>query len=615
MGTSSADPHKLDEYATEGVELVSALRTKVNDVTDALDALSASSSEHLPQYPGLDEMVTDLVDDWAHQDEFVGDVAHGFFEADDGRHESGEVIQVADSTLLSEGEIGYADRDVAIAEAEEMAEELDRLQEEGASAEEMDSFVAMAERGQYDPAFAVTFSEQAGVDGYADATALIRDTYADEGRDLGDAIPQVAVLSTVLTTALDTLPRGENDEYRDASNADLPAGARLGSDFVYDLTRGYEPGDFEGPERPDSHAGLDDLSVLIGLSDPPTEVAIDIAEYRMKPLLEDGNITDSRWHQDGEELAVEDPVVNYATMLARNEDASAGWLSGEGNIELVLDEPGSDCMDDGAALADVVEAALTNDDMHAPPPPGAPSSAEGPLIREELMERAINHMGDQEGEFDIENEHLYGALASGVESNMEFIGDRINDGWELDSDGRNYSHSGTDGFTDTTYFLGEVMGDEDAAERVRAATFDYVESELADLRPGEDGLLPRDEVHGVGRVLGTVMHGDLAAIDEVYDEGVAEAAAKQKLANFATGWIPVIGDANSTSDLVFNVSAGSAFEPPDAGEFADNLEEAERNMDGSVEGLDLAGGRDYDALKAAMYDINAELGGSAYTHG
>jgi hypothetical protein len=242
MGTSSADPHKLDEYATEGVELVSALRTKVNDVTDALDALSASSSEHLPQYPGLDEMLTDLVDDWAHQDEFVGDVAHGFFEADDGRHEVGEVIQVADSTLLAEGEIGYADRDVAIAEAEEMAEELDRLQEEGASAEEMDQFVAMAERGQYDPAFAVMFSEQAGVDGYADATALIRDTYADEGRDLGDAIPQVAVLSTVLTTALDTLPRGENDEYRDSSNADLPAGARLDSDFVYDLTRGYEPG-------------------------------------------------------------------------------------------------------------------------------------------------------------------------------------------------------------------------------------------------------------------------------------------------------------------------------------------------------------------------------------
>jgi hypothetical protein len=612
MGTSSADPHKLDEYATEGVELVSALRTKVNDVTDALEALSASNSEHLPQYPGLDEMLTDLVDDWAHQDEFVGDVAHGFYEADDGRHESGEVIQVADSTLLTEGEIGYADRDVAIAEAEEMAEELDRLQEEGASSEEMDDFVAMAERGQYDPAFAVTFSEQAGVDGYADATALIRDTYADEGRDLGDAIPQVAVLSTVLTTALDTLPRGENDEYRDSSNADLPAGARLDSDFVYDLTRGYEPGDFEGPERPDSHAGLDDLSVLIGLSDPPTDVAIDIAEYRMKPLLEDGNITDSRWHQDDAELAVEDPVVNYATMLARNEDASAGWLSGEGNIELVLDEPGSDCMDDGAALADVVEAALTNDDMHAPPPPGAPSSAEGPLIREELMERAINHMGDQEGEFDIENEHMYGALASGVESNIEFIGERINEGWS--SDGDNYSHSGPDGFSDTTYFLGDVMVDNDAAERIRTATFDYVESELADLPVGEDGLRDRGKVHGAGRILGTVLHGDLAALNEVYEEEKESAAYREKVINFATGWVPYAGDANAVAELTGN-SAGSLLSPPpDEGAYHDSLQEAEEGMDGSVEGLDLHG-RDFDAIKASMSDLRLELGVTEYTHG
>jgi hypothetical protein len=333
-------------------------------------------------------------------------------------------------------------------------------------------------------------------------------------------------------------------------------------------------------------------------------VAIDIAEYRMKPLLEDSNITDSRWHQDHEELAVEDPVVNYATMLARNEDASAGWLNGEGNIELVLDEPGSDCMDDGAALADVVEAALTNDDMHAPPPPGAPSNAEGPLIREALMERAINHMGDPGGDFDLHNEHMYGALASGVESNIEFINERVNDGWALEND--NYQHSGPDGFSDTSQFFAELMVDDDAAERVRTATFDYVTGELADMPVDEDGLRPRGDVHGAGRLMGTVLYGDLAALDEAYDEGVAEAAGQQKLLNFATGWVPVLGDANAVTDLVFNVSAGSLVEPPDTGEFKDSLEAAEQNMDGSVEGLDL-NGRDFDAVKAAIYDLGVEM--------
>jgi hypothetical protein len=590
MGTSSADPHKLDEYATEGVELVSALRTKVNDVTDVLDALGASSSEHLPQYPGLDEMLTDLVDDWAHQDEFVGDVAHGFFAANGGADstEAGTVLEFDNETLLTMGEIGYADRDAAIAAAEEMAEELDRLREPegGVSALEMDVFVAMAGRGQYDSAFAVTFSEQVGVEGYADATAMFEYAYNDrDGREVVDAIPQVGVLSTLLTTALDTVPRGENDEYRDPSNADLPEDARLGSDFVDDLTTGYQPDDTREPgEHPWGHTGPDDLALVIGMSDPPTEVAIQIAEDRMEPFLRPGSeaIVGSNWPE-----GVRDPVVNYATMLARNPDASAGWLHGEGNIELALDTANGgdgtvhEMTDGGAAIADVVEAGLTNDDMQVP--------SEDGLIREELMDRAITYIGEDE-EYSIRNDNMYDALASGVEHNMSVIDDRINSGWSADD--QTYTHGDDQSMAQTENFLTELMGDDSARDRVRDATTSYMQDQLDDLPADTEGAAADGRDHRlneIGRVFGVVSDVDLDLLTEELEQDKSEAATPGRYADYFISWIP--GASNVNDHLaVAEANVGKWIEQglsPDSEEFQDRLRDLMLDQRQEIEGLAL----------------------------
>jgi hypothetical protein len=590
MGTSSADPHKLDEYATEGVELVSALRTKVNDVTDALDALSASGSEHLPRPPALDELLTDLVDDWAHQDEFVGDVAHGFFAANGGADstEAGTVLTFDNETLLTMGEIGYADRDEAIAAAEEMADELDRLQEEGYSAEEMDDFVAMAGRGQYDPAFAVTFSEQVGVEGYVEATAMFESAYAREDRDLTEAIPRVGILSTVLTTALDTIPRGELDgEHRDPSNADLPDGSRLDSGFVDDLTSGYQPDDTDdgSPGTPDPGVpltGLDDLSLLISMSEPPTEVAIEIAENRMEPLIHPGDehTLGSEWPE-----GVRDPLVNYATMLARNEDASAGWLQGEGNIELVLDTPFSDATGGGAALADVVEAGLTNSDMEVP------DDADGGLIREELMNRAITFIGEEGEDFDLPNEHMYDALASGVEENMSVIDRRINEGWS--PDGERYRHDDdNDSMTQTQNFLAELMSDDDARDRVRDAADSYVQDQLDGDLPGDtEGPRADDRDHRLnelGRISGIVGDADIDAISEEFNEDEDKAALTGRVADYIVSLTPG-GKYNDALALAENnvgawIDAGLS---PDSEEFEENLRELLTTSQDEIESLDL----------------------------
>jgi hypothetical protein len=601
MGTSSANPDKLDDYSTNGLELVETLGTKSNAVMEALDALRGSGSRHVPALGDADATLADLVDDWFHLDEFVGDVALGFARADDGEGGTGGVLTIDDGTLASLGEIGYADRDAAIAAAEAAADELTQLQEEGASAEEIDAFIEMTARGMYDPAFAVTFSERAGVDGYADATAMIRAAYINDGRDLDDAIPQVQVLATLLTTALDTRPGIDDAQRHDPSNAALADDARLDAGFVSELTTGYQPDDMGGVgEHPWGYTGADDLSVLLGLSDPPTDVAIDIAENRMKPLIEHGSPAGlSMWHDD-----YRDPVVNYATMLARNDDAAAGWLHREGNLELLLDQAGEDSLDGGAALADVVEAALTNPDMRAPVP-GAPSYVDGGLIREDLMDRAIELVGGGSGDFDIQNEHMYDALASGVEHNMTLIDERINRGWS--PDGENYSHSGSDDLSETVEFLSEVMADDSAADRVRSATFDYVDDELAALPVGDDGLRPRDDVHDSGRMLGSVMEAELAAINEAFEDDQATAANDAKLVNFAVGWVPYLGDANAVAELVGNTTSGSLLsQGPDSEQFRNDLADAEVGMDDSIDGLDIAG-RDMDAIKAAVFDLGTEI--------
>jgi hypothetical protein len=600
MATSSADPDKLDDYSTEGLDLIETLRNKSDAVAEALASLRSAggSSDHVPSTGRVDEDLVDLVEDWFHLDEFVGDVAKGFQEADSGESEGG-IVTVDDGDLIAAGEVGYADRDVAIAAAEEMADELDRMQEEGATAEEMDAWLEMASRGQYDPAFAVTFSEQVGVDGYADATAMFRSAYDGEGRDLDDALGQVGVLSTMLTTALDTLPGIDGDDLHDRSNADLGADDRLNSDFVYDLTRGYQPDEMGGPaDNPWGYTGPDDLSVLIGMSDPPTEVAVDIAEYRMKPYLEDGSPTGSLWHD-----AAADPTVNYATMLGRNEDASALWLHGEGNIELVLDLEGQEMEDGGEAIAGVVEAGLTNTDI-TERVSGAASYVEGGPISEDLMDRAIHHMGGRKGDFDITNEHMFDALASGIEANMGHIDERVNGGWS--PDGEEHSYAGGDEMADVTEFLSEVMADDGAAERVRNATFDYVNGQLGDLPVDEDGDRPRDRVHEAGRMLGVVMEGELAAIGEVFQEDTETATTNQKFVNFVVGYAPYVGDVNGVLDFSKNSLGERIYPAPDPGDFEDDLSEVEGDTTDTLDDLDLSG-RDVDSVKAAMWDVGLEL--------
>jgi hypothetical protein len=530
MATSSANPHKLRRYSEDGLDLVQALRPQATAVDAAVRALQASRSSYIPATQ-VHTQLNDLVRDWYHLDEFVGDVASGFFRADAGGN---GVVSVDDERLARLGQIGFADRDAAIEAARNMAAELARRRREGpGDAASMGWFIDMARRGQYDPAFAVELSRQIGVRGFADVTAMIRRAYSSPGRPISrEGIAAVQVISRTLTTALDTLRNVPAAERRDPDNQYLADDQRLGRDFVRDLTTDYNPGRHATDEPGTTE---NDLSALLRFTDPPTAVAVAIARSRMTPLLSRPHNGGGGWGQYGGE------VSNYAAMLSRNQDAAAQWLREGQNIEQVLQRPGGHDPDGGVALADLVEAGVTHTDRQD---------------RHALMSRAIDHIGRTQT---IETPQMRSALAIGVTRNMDLIDYRVNGiGWHptvgatpagasgdrlrsanaLGLGQPLFAHDGRPELANTGIFLSEVMADGRDAARIRAATLDYAHGE---------GAQATTDGRNLGRLLQITNEAEINAITEDYKNGEDVRDRLAQYADYAAGEvagrIPVAGQA------------------------------------------------------------------------
>lgn len=574
-GTSSANPEKVGTYSTDGLAMVETLRSKANEVAEALGALRGSGSRHVPSLGDADTTLNDLVGDWRHLDEFAGDVASGFRQADGG---PGGVVTMSDADIARVGQVGFADRDEAITAAQDAQRRLDELLRQPpdeVDRAELDALMADIARGQYDPAFAVTFSEAVGVDGYVDAMTLIQNAYATtegEYRVTDQGMAYAAMLGMTLTTALDTVSQDPED-YRDPSNADLPPDQMLDYGFIEDLASGYDGAETSynnnaPPENPDDRVFVRftdawelnrNLSVLISFTDPPDWVAVDIANGRLSPQL-DEYLMDTG---SGPNALVwgdrSGSITNYATMLSRNSDASTQWLYQDvqglehDNLELVLNRSTGYDMDDGAALAQIVENGLTNDNVHESVP-GAPSYVEGGLMREELMDRAIDTIG---GLDEIRNDHMYGALAAGVDENMDVIDERINGDWD---DGGGMDEDGlSERVLNTHDFLREVMGNEDAMRQVSTTLDEYVRDEMLGL--SADPAERQRTLEESGRLLGVFTQAEANAILEAGEGEQAERLRRAGMLDSAIGLLPYAGKGNSYADLLFDRSAGDIFFP------------------------------------------------------
>jgi hypothetical protein len=621
-GTSSADPAKLSSYSTSGLEMVATLRSKATAVANALGTLRSSGSSHVPNVGDVDAAFTDLVGDWHHLDDFVSDVAGGFREADSG---SG-VVTVSDVEIMREGRVGFADRDEAIeaaAEAERQLDALLRRNPHDLSEADLQRVFALIERGQYDPAFAVRLSEGLGVEGYVDAMGVIDQHFSQTNAQIPAAgIAMATVLGTTLNTALGTVYQDEED-YDDPALADLAGEDRLDYGFIEDLATGFDPNEYPGDGGPadpseiwvrDLSTGADagrNLSVLLSFTNPPDWVAVDIANGRLSPYMDQYGPDvpiDNRNYVWGDRGGV---ITNYATMLSRNSDASTMWLSQhvdgleQSNLDLALERDGSSLLDDGQALAQIVENGLTNDNVHESVP-GAPSYVEGRPMRETLMDRAIDYIGEHN---EINNSYLHDALASGVEQNMNVIDERINGNWDdgggLDQDGM------SDRVLNTHDFLREVMGDEDAMRRVATRLDTYIHDEMLNL--SSDPAERQQALEENGRLLGVFTQAEANAILEAGEGEQAERLRNAGMVDSVVGLVPGYGPVpapgyiNSVSDILFDKSAGDILYPGQGPideaqqQRADIFDEARLNTWGyiAIEGIDSGAYDPADVLAAA----------------
>lgn len=605
-GTSSANPNKLSRYSTDGLAMIETLKAKATALNDAAVTLANCSSPHLGRLGTAHTDLVDLAGDWFHLDEFAGDVANGFFKAN-GAHPSPDgVVSLADSTIAYLGQLGYADRDVAIAKANEMADELYRLQLEGASPQDMLNFVAMADRGMYDPAFAVTFSERVGVSGYVWATTMIRNAYQAGGYNpngsmAGTLVPpeglaMVAVLGILLSTALDTRAANDPNQLLDLSNAHLPNDMRISDGFVDNLVSGWQ--DSYNHDHPVGDAAGDkpsefDLSVLLGWTDPPTDVAVAIANNRMTPLMTYGDGTGLP-PEAREAWGAHTVVANYAAMLGHNPDASAQWLQHGQNLVLTLQRPGNFDGDGGLALSHVVDHGITHANVD---------------VRHDLMQRSIDIIGTQD---EIRNPNLHAVFARGVEANMDLIYSNINDGWERTGNG--YFPANCAPHLENTHdFLREVMGDPSAAVDVHASVVNYARvhaqeaASLPDDYPGipgdHDGGPRRDANYAVGRLLGTVTDAHSDAFVDAYDQAVEDGELRGRVLDYAASWVPYGSKFHDLTQALFGASAGDLVEnPPSKEELQRRLLENGFDLQQKAENLGFEG-LDTDSIKAGASDI------------
>jgi hypothetical protein len=574
MPTSSADPAKLHNYSVDGFDLGDQLRPKANTVDRVLQALASRG------YPAAlgnaHTRLVDLVGDWRHLDEFVADVADAFLRADSG----GRVVTVDDNRLYALGRIGFADRDEAIAAAHNAAAMLGQLRREGADPQTIQNFITSVRAGQHDPAFAVAFSQRIGARGYAQAAALIRDAYRRNGVVPPGGIAAVKVLSTTLTTALDTLPDVPDGRRHDPDNATLPADERLGADFVRDLTGGYRPDPYARGEREPTPS---DLSVVLRFAEPPTALAVAIANAHMTPYMRARDDT-TGWGNNGS------VVGNYATMLGRDSDAAAQWLGQTEAMELALARRDADDIDGGQGLADLVRSGLSHPDWST---------------REGLMSRAIDAVGAQR---EVPSWPMRGALAEAATHNMDLVARHAAEPWQAIPGGRGaIQHNGRLPYTqNTTIFLSELMEHPGAKQDIVNAVARHADAAIGP-PPAGGGDRPVFDVRRAGVLLQVSTEAEVNIAAERIAGLQGHQAHAGKVFDYAVGHMPFVGEAYDAATTVANQSVGDAL--ADAG--AEDARQALRGLGHSrVNGVaDRAGLtiHDQNALKAGARDVKGLL--------
>jgi hypothetical protein len=596
MATSSANPFKLGRYSSDGLALVATLKAQADTVAGALAGLRGSGSPYLPALGEPDATLTDLVGDWHHLDEFAGDVANAFFQANRNLGErplsqqqlDAMVLSMGDESILRLGHVGYADRDTAIAAATQLTHDIRAAMDDGISTDELDGLADRATRGQFDPAFAVTFVEGMGVDGMIRIPALIEAAWpgGQYGDNPGWGQDRLLPFATILTTAMDTRTATPQIDRHDPDNQDLADGDRLGEDWVREFTDFWQPDEFDQPNN--LHHSL-----LVRSAALPSDVLVGVANRQLDYLLAHdatptGYMNSIPW---GIEASVAE--INILDALGANDDASLDWLGmknpGDGtiyypgrtatNMEMLL-RYGPNTIDPGLgdALATVVDNGLQHWDSDR---------------SDALFEIVVDTVADREG---VHFDQLLPTLGEGARTHIDQLADRTHE--VMPSTVGDVDQNAQQGLYNAHDFLKVLMADDDAANSVYRGGLEFVQAALrSDTGDGFGG-----ESRQIGGLMGLVTEADENAR---VDATEARIAARQSfldgvgLVKDVVGLVPVAGQ-----------TASSAI---DIGSFA--LDQAIDNF--GMSGLEGAVDQDYANMANVRDGIRAELTSAtaAYEYG
>ncbi|MGH9110882.1 MAG: hypothetical protein ACRDZN_01045 [Acidimicrobiales bacterium] len=545
MGTSSANPFMLGRYSGDGLALVAALKTKSDNLAAKLGTLRASGSPYVPALAEPDATLTDLAGDWHHLDEFAGDVANAFFQANQNLGErpltqdqmNAMVLTMGDDSILRLSHVGYADRDGAIAAANQLTADIQAaLEDGGISAEELDGLADRAGRGQFDPAFSVRFVENMGVDGMARIPALIEAAWpgGNYGDNPGWGQDRLVPFAGILTTAMDTRSATPQIDRHDPDNQDLADGDRLDETWVDEFTSFWEADDFRQPNN--FH-----YSLLVKNAELPDDVLVDVANHQLDYLLaHDARPTN---YMNGIPWGLEDSTaeVNILDALGANDDASLEWLGmnnpGDGtifypgrtatNMELLLRyDPNTVDPQLGGALAAVVDNGLQHwDDGRS----------------DDLFDVVVDTVADQGT---VHFDQLLPTLGEGAREHMDQLADRTNR--VPRGTVGNVDQNAQQALYDAHDFLKVLMDDDEAATSVYRGSLEFVQDTLnADTGDGFGGESLR-----IGGLMGLVTEADENAAVEATE---ARIAARQSfldgvgLVKDVVGLVPVAGPTASSA--------------------------------------------------------------------
>jgi hypothetical protein len=596
MATSSANPFKLGRYSSDGLALVATLQAQADAVAGALAGLRGTGSPYLPALGEPDATLCDLVGDWHHLDEFAGDVANAFFQANQNLGErplsqqqlDAMVLSMGDESILRLGHVGYADRDAAIAAATQLTQDIRAAMEDGISTEELDGLADRATRGQFDPAFAVTFVEGMGVDGMIRVPALIEAAWpgGEYGDNAGWGQDRVLPFATILTTAMDTRAATPQIDRHDPDNQDLADGDRLGEEWVREFTDFWRPDEFDQPNN--LH-----YSLLVKSAALPSDVLVAVANRQLDYLL--AHDATPTGYMNGIPWGIEGSVaeINILDALGANQDASLDWLGmknpGDGtiyypgrtatNMEMLLRyspntiDPGL-----GDALATVVDNGLQHWDSDR---------------SDALFEVVVDTVADRDG---VHFDQLLPTLGEGARTHIDQLADRTHE--VMPSTVGDVDQNAQQGLYNAHDFLKVLMADDDAANSVYRGSLEFVRASLSsDTGDGFGG-----ESRQIGGLMGLVTEADENARVEATE---ARIASRQSfldgvgLVKDVVGLVPVAGQTASSA-----ISIGS---------FA--LDQAIDNF--GMSGLEGAVDQDYANMANVRDGIRAELTSAtaAYEYG